>query len=66
MLVMKGGHSIRLFEANILSLVSAEGGSVMAVSKIHPFFGIETENAYFECKCLIVMDFVELRRVDEC
>jgi aminoglycoside phosphotransferase (APT) family kinase protein len=38
----------------------------MAVPKIHRVLNIETENVFFGCKCLLVMDFAEGRLVEEC
>lgn len=39
---------------------------MIAVPKVHRVLNIETENVYFGCKCLLVMDFVEGRSVEEC
>lgn len=65
-LVLKGGLNARPCEASILKLVGAKGGSTIAVPKVHRVLNIETENVYFGCRCLIVMDFVEGRSVEEC
>ncbi|KAK2738841.1 hypothetical protein FQN55_000397 [Onygenales sp. PD_40] len=65
-LVLKGGINARPCEANILNLVSEKCGSMIAVPKVHRVLNIETENVFFGCKCLIVMDFIKGKLVEEC
>ncbi|KAK2808375.1 hypothetical protein FQN50_004760 [Emmonsiellopsis sp. PD_5] len=65
-LVLKGGINARPCEANILNLVSEKCGSLIAVPKVHRVLNVETEDVFFGCKCLIVMDFIAGRLVKEC
>lgn len=46
--------------------MSVESGSTIAVPKVHRVLNIETESIYFGCTCLLVMDFIEGRSVEEC
>ncbi|RJE21200.1 Phosphotransferase enzyme family [Aspergillus sclerotialis] len=41
-------------------------GSTIAVPKVHRVLNIQTENIYFGCTCLLVMDFIKGRSVEEC
>ncbi|OJD18253.1 hypothetical protein AJ78_01692 [Emergomyces pasteurianus Ep9510] len=65
-LVLKGGINARPCEANILNLMRARGRSTIAVPNVYRVLKVETENVYFGCKCLFVMDFIEGSSVQEC
>lgn len=69
-LILKGGVNARPCEASILELIARAGEEnglqSIPVPKVHRVLNIETEGVFFGCRCLMVMDFVEGRTVEEC
>lgn len=69
-LVIKGGINSRPCEANIFDLIAkaAEREEIqpIPVSKVYRVLNIETERVFFGARCLIVMDFVKGRTVEDC
>lgn len=69
-LILKGGINSRPCEASILEHISkaTEGNRTLSipVPKVHRVLNIETEDVFFGCKCLMVMDFVSGRSVQDC
>lgn len=61
-LVLKGGINARPCEANVLELVVG----ALPVPRVHRVVNVETEDSYYGCQCMLVMDFVEGRSVEEC
>ncbi|KAI9037397.1 uncharacterized protein KD926_000360 [Aspergillus affinis] len=68
-LILKGGTSTRPCEYNILKLVSEAGereeSKAIPVPKVLRVFNIESD-VVFGCKCLILMDFVDGRSIEQC
>lgn len=69
-LIIKGGINSRPCEANILDLIAkaAEREEIpsIPVPKVYRVLNIETEGVFFGARCLIVMDFVKGRTVEDC
>ena len=68
-LILKGGTGARPCEANILKLIAKageqDGLKAIAVPKVRRVLNIETENVFFGSKCLILMDFVDGKSVEQ-
>jgi shikimate kinase len=65
-LVLKGGPNARPCEASIMNMVIAQGGGMIALPKVHRVLNIDTKNVHLACKCILLMDFVEGRTLEEC
>ncbi|KAB8229917.1 uncharacterized protein BDW43DRAFT_314563 [Aspergillus alliaceus] len=69
-LILKGGTGTRPCEANILKLVAEagerEGSRAIPLPKVHRTLNIESEDVILGVKCLILMDFVDGRSVEQC
>lgn len=63
-LILKGGA--RPCEANILKLIAeCDGSEAILVPKVHRVINTGTEE-FYGCTCLILMDFVDGRTVEQC
>ncbi|CAG8066006.1 unnamed protein product [Penicillium nalgiovense] len=69
-LILNGGVNARPCEASILELIARAGEEnelqSIPVPRVHRVFNIETEDVFFGCRCLMVMDFINSRPVEEC